>query len=505
MPPRKQPQTLKVAALRAVTRDLTYQVRVVMSTSAQPHDARLGMVAETLSAVPERLRSDVVEAALRCADGFLGYRNNHPARRVLNKLLRALLPRTTRRLAVPVAQSFQLREALLQHIKNLTQLRELTLSESLHVHTSVDAAVQALPALGLLTVLRVPWLCTDAMLLAVAKHCPLLEVLDASESARVTDHGAGKLAAARSPALRVALLSGSKVTKRGYRELLAALPQLQRVGFVEGLGAVLRAVGAPVALADWDSDLPPEPAEASLCPRVKAVSLIDVFLVSPVEVAAAGANLVEGALPAGVERLKVSRFVGLRDHATLLRLQFSAALTHVDLMAHPVILPLVVQLGRECPDLRVLKLGMVSQSASAPLPAHPARDAPFRRLEELHLYMGAGPVFKYVLLYARALRRLSLSAGAVGIFTSGISSLSDATLRGVLEANPLAELESLSVLSPCSLTMASVYALLTHCPRLRALHDLAEWDVSEQQCAELREVAAANNWDLDLGPAPALA
>lgn len=93
------------------------QVRVVMSMSARRHGRRLRWIHDCVSAVPEACRGDVVRAGLKCADVFLSYRNNHPACRVLDRLLAALLPDSIRRLSLVDAMSYSLREAVVRRLK----------------------------------------------------------------------------------------------------------------------------------------------------------------------------------------------------------------------------------------------------------------------------------------------------------------------------------------------------------------------------------------------------
>ncbi|XP_052124666.1 uncharacterized protein LOC127749655 [Frankliniella occidentalis] len=166
------------------------------------------------------------------------------------------------------------------------------------------------------------------------------------------------------------------------------------------------------------------------------------------------------------------------------------------MMDHAVGLAHAVELGRQCPAVRVLKLASLRADESLAVPVHPPRDAPFRRLEEFHLYSGAGPVLEYVLLHALQLRRVSVTPG---LPEEAAPAWTDATLRRILDVNPLAELASFSLACPCELTMDSVYSLLLGCPKLRALFDLNEWAVSQQQMCELQELVAVNNWDLEMG------
>ncbi|KAJ1521447.1 hypothetical protein ONE63_003115 [Megalurothrips usitatus] len=470
-----------------------------MTASGQPHERRLRWLRDAVEAVPEAggARAAAVAAGLRHADLFLSYRNNHPACRVLERLLAALLPASTSRLDMTVAGSYVLREAVLRRLQALPQLRVLTLSESLHVHTNAALAASGLSALRRLRSVRAPWVCSDDMALALARHCPELEAVDASESARVTDRGAAALSSA--PALRVAVLSGCRLTPRGYELLLGARPSLQRLGRVPALGAVVHAAaaaaaGAPLALTEWDSDHAPSAADAALCPAVASVCLSDVAVLLDTD---GGAPL----LPAGVRRLRVS-WVGLRDHPAPLRLRLPAALTALDMMGHMVTVADAVLLGRQCPALRVLKLTTLCQDAAAPVPEHPAKAAPFRHLREFHL-AGAGPLLEYVLRHAPALVRLSVTPGLPG--DAAVPPWTDADMRRVVAANPLPELESFRLACPCELTMATVYLLVLGCPRLRALLDLNEWAVTDEERAELLEVAAANNWDLELGLTSGLA
>lgn len=468
----------------------------MMSTSALRHKRTLEWLSEAVSCVPGGaegggLRAGVVAAALRCADLFLSYRNNHPARRLLAPLLAALLPPGTRCLAMSaalgVAESYPLREALLRRLQSLTGLRELALSETLHVHTSVELVTAALCRLQHLASLRAPWLCSDTMAQALAAHCPQLEVLDACESARVTDRGALSLAAG-CPRLRVLLLTGCRVSARGYERLLAALPRLQRLGRCPQLGGVVRrAAGAP-SLTEWESDHLPDAEEAALCPALVVLALSDVTLL-PGE---------DGApLPVRVARLRVEK-VGLRDHPWRLRVQLGADLTHLDVMEYVLSLQDCVQLGQQCPALRVLKLAVQDEGTAHAVPVHPRREAPFQRLEEFHLYSGPGPLLEYVLLHAYAVQRVVVLPG---LAPPGVDLLvwTDADMRRVAAANPLAELRSFSLACRCALTMDTVYTLILGCPKLTALFDLCEWSVSETQLGELQELVAANNWDLELG------
>lgn len=260
---------------------------------------------------------------------------------------------------------------------------------------------------------------------------------------------------------------------------------------------------ALLALTEWDSDTPPNAAEAALCPALRSVLLCDVLVVpQPAGVAEEPKPL---ELPAGVERLTV-RWMGLHDHATCLPLRLPAALTHLDFMDSVVSVADAAELGRQCPSLRVLKVTSVETAAPSALPSPPPRLAgraprgPFARLEEFHLYSGPGPLLEYVLSHAHALVRVSVTDG-VAPATAHL--WSDDCLRRVLDANPLVELTSLSLACPCMLTMESVYLLLLGCPKLRALFDLNEWSISEEELAQLEELAIANNWDLELGLARA--
>lgn len=256
---------------------------------------------------------------------------------------------------------------------------------------------------------------------------------------------------------------------------------------------------ALLALTEWDSDTPPDADEAALCPALRSVSLCDVLVVPQAAGVAGAAKPL--ALPDGVERLSV-RWMGLHDHATSLPLRLPAALTHLDFMDSVVSVADAAELGRQCPSLRVLKVTSVDSAAPSALPGPPPRLAgraprgPFARLEEFHLYSGPGPLLEYVLSHARALVRVSVTEGAA---PSTAHMWSDECLRRVLDANPLAELASLSLACPCMLTMESVYQLLLGCPKLRALFDLTEWAVSEEELAQLEELVIANNWDLELG------
>lgn len=366
-------------------------------------------------------------------------------------------------------------------------LRDLTLTQSLHVHTTVDVAVAALSTLRHLVTVRAAWLCSDAMAVALGQHCPSLEQLDASESTHLSDRGAVALASG-CPRLRVLVLTGCRVSENGYEHLLAKLSSLQRIGRCPSLGAVVRAAARPPALlslTEWDSDHAPDAEEAALCPRLASVALSDVLVVPDQD----GVHL-----PDAIHRLRVS-WAGIRDHAARVTLRLSPNLVHLDMMDHVLSVADAIELGRQCPALRVLKMAMWCAGQPEPVPVHPARQAPFRQLEEFHLYSGPGPLLEYVLVHAAAIRKVSVTPGMTG---DAVPVWTDATMRRILAQNPMPELSSFSMACPCALTMETVFDLMA-CPKLRALFDLSEWAVSETQLSELQELVLANNWDLELG------
>lgn len=312
--------------------------------------------------------------------------------------------------------------------------------------------------------------CTDAILLALAEHCPRLHTLDVSSSKWVTNesvHLVGRFAA-----LREVQLYRTSVTMEGYINLLLHQSQLHDIGRYDEIGRVLEYImqyhpdRAPFGLRKFASRYVTTThleLLAENCPDVRHVSIFhNVLLCDLMQLVGCDALADLRLMSCDFFADRVRDVLHVKG-CNLTRLH----LEHVD----EIDMNALMYISQFCADLEELVFYNCEMVESTSMGIKRPTVPPFMNLKRLTLIAQCDGRHVDFLL-AGCLRLEYVRLGSMVPTTDGL-------MAELMERNGFQWLKEMRVVSSDELTVATAYRLVELCGRLEVLTEVDGWRGSE--------------------------
>uniref|UniRef100_A0A8D9AD16 Uncharacterized protein n=1 Tax=Cacopsylla melanoneura TaxID=428564 RepID=A0A8D9AD16_9HEMI len=302
--------------------------------------------------------------------------------------------------------------------------------------------------------------CTDAIVKCVALNCQQLQVLNIPNSRSVTERCVPYLVKMKQ--LRQVFITHTSITEDGYTSILSNLPHLRNMGKCEYITGVIERVqdqGRVLNLTHLESGKISDQTLFSivtLCPSLVNLTLhdgheLDISCLSQLK------HLKSLALINGnIERIKLLPYLESYGKLECLHLKGVHTIDERTLM----------RISDACPYLTILTLDTCECSARREVETvHNLKHRRyFTNLTTLSCYTTCPTEHLEILL------RFSHKIKSIVMGNSTIPN--DAFVLKILQFNPLTMLNDLKISHSHTLSIASVRALIEHCPRLRVLVDL---------------------------------
>jgi hypothetical protein len=315
--------------------------------------------------------------------------------------------------------------------------------------------------------------CTDEILIMMA-CCTRLRYLDVMSSVKVTDSCVSSVLHLDN--LKVVNMNCTSLTSVGYTRLLAGLPHLGKLVWLDVNGKALGSMTTtPLSLLSYEAN---RVAFDHLTTMVRTCPYLSQISLHRVE-----ADLsVLGALK-HLKDIKIAHCSAVSSNLKGLLEAVGYNITSLELLMMKDVDLLMI--GSLCINLE--KMGLVCNFKASEQPYLTARTPLFKKLEDL----------RFESKYCECLFFNCTNIRKLEIFNC--QNFNDHVMAALLTKNPLKQLEVLSVAHCGLLTINSVDLLLQSCDNLRVLKGLDSWGgVTKSQVMELCAEMRQRNMDIEI-------